>query len=172
MHNLSHTTEELIKALESKGYTITPPKKPTGRMKVLPEIETEYWYVMAIYGTGALVKQSIFDGGCFDLEKFILGNMFHDKESAEQAKPEYIAWLNSTAKVLSKIAELNPEGWEPDWDYCYSHSFIFHKGVGGVYISGYSIHKTSPNNYYMATREIAQHILAEMPEDVERMIKR
>lgn len=117
--------------LESEGYTITPPKQPTGRRKVLPEIGKKNCYISWDGGTYCVS----YAGDVGELEQFILGNMYHDGESAEHAKPEYVAWLNSTAKVLSRIAELNPEGW-------------------------------------MATLEIAEQILAEMSEDVERMLRR
>lgn len=166
MHNLPHTTEELIEALESKGYTVTPPKKPTGRIKILPEIGTDYW---SIDYMGELESLN-YKGDCYDLERFILGNMYHDKESAEKAKPEYIAWLNSTAKVLSRIAELNHEGWEAKEDTCEPKFFFFWNDD----MPRISWDKTKRLQvpYYMATHEIAKKILAEMPEDVEKMVRR
>ena len=162
------TLEEFIKDLESKGYTITPPKRPTGRMKVLPEEGTEYWSINCYSDTDCLT----YEGDVSDLERFIPGNFYHDKESAEQAKPEYEAWLNSTAKVLSRIAELNPEGWELKFKPT-GRNFCFEEDAYGMlYITSETDSKSKPASHYMATREIAEQILEEMPEDVERMIRR
>ena len=169
MYNLPHTTEELIKALESKGYTITPPKNPTGRMKVLPEVRVDdlYWYI----SREDEIWHCYIRNDSEDLSRFIHGNMYHDRESAEQAKPEYLAWLNSKAKVRSRIAELNPEGWEPDFGNR-RQNYFFRLGSNEIIIDWSFQEKVQDTSQYMATREIAEQILAEMPEDVERMIKR
>lgn len=144
--------------------------KPTGRMKVLPEIGTSYCYI----DNEGYTYCPTFTNQLFDLEMFIHGNMYHDRESAEKAKPEYLAWLNSTAKVLSRIAELNPEEWEPDWEDRteYKYYFIYESDRGKITTDWWSTRYFLPTPHYMATEEIAEQILAEMPEDVERIVRR
>lgn len=56
-----------IQELKEGGYTIKPPAKPTGRLKVLPEHDTEYFFV----NNDGRVKNSWFFGTTFDLEQFI-----------------------------------------------------------------------------------------------------
>lgn len=154
MHTL--TTEQGIKIqVTDEQYAQLVPSHKKWRAKQ----DEEYFFVALVEEIGCSCER----GTLGDNYRYLIGNYFKTKEEAEQ----HLAYQKALGTLTHAIYERNA-GWEADWvDKKQDKWRIWYDHCDSMFMVSWSTAAKEMNNFYCASKEIAESITKDFPEELK-----